>query len=202
MPDNKIIIRTSGFALVFFSILLGLCALALGAGVAQVAREGHADIIEVVGFAVGLWLVAFLHKWLFGQKIEVDGAALMAEFSLPVRSFMPAFQKHTIALGDISAVIVARLSYFEKNAASFQSESLRNMIEVYHGLQTEGGGYGLAMKYATPFTPLMLVVSKKADAHSFAVVTKPFSKNGFRRLLAVLKKRNVPVITEPVLGLQ
>jgi hypothetical protein len=205
MEQNKFVLRTSGFGLYFISLfaIAGIFLLCL---VAKDIAQNGLSFAKILISLLFTWIEIFMYRFIAGQKIEINKGKLSAQFifSRGVH-LLPQIQKHQINLTDISSVTIARRKYFEEHSEEFKDEGLQDVMDIYRNLfaVTVSGGIVVPMPlgFGTKYTPLMYIAPKEKSQRGITIITKPFSKNGFRNLIKELQKRNISVFTEPALGL-
>ena len=208
MNQDRYIIRTSGFAKYFFSFLMIVFSFVIYLAIKDLFEKGFSIAPVLLSIIVG-WMEYYFYNLVAGQKIEINNDRLIAKFIIPTTSprLLPKIVKFQINLRDIDSVIIARLKYFEEHSKEFIDKGLGDVISAYRNIFLPATLKGrvlmppIPMGWATSSTPLLYVARKDKNQNGITIITKPFSKDGFRNLIQEFKKRNIPITVEPVLGL-
>lgn len=193
--------RTSGFSLYFFSFLMVFNFLIVLLAIKDVLEKGSSAIFILVLVLMFFgWMETYFYKFIAGQKIEIKDGRLIAKFIVPAGArLLPKIAEFQIDLNDIDSVTLARLKYFEERSKEFIDKGLGNVISAYRNMFLPGT-FPFPMSWAASTVPLMFITPKDKSKKGAIVITKSFSKNGFRQLIQEFKKRNVPINVEPALG--
>lgn len=102
-----------------------------------------------------------------------------------------------VPLDEIASVTIGRVKYFREHPELLNQDT-QGMIG---SLEARTGylGESFSARIATPYTPIMGVWHK--NGRCTTVTTKPFSKNGFRKLIGEFQRRGIKVVTDPALKL-
>ena len=201
---NDFKMYTSGGALVanlLAPIFVGLAAI----------LDRHSPYI-ILTIPLEILLIAWAVWYISRQFVEVKNGQLRTRYFVPEKSnpLIPKTTQVSIAISDIGAVTIGRIQYFEQRPKEFQDEELKKVFQAYRDMNytnnelTEAGILRTKVeigKYAAPYIPVMFVLSKNPNVLSITIATKPFSKNGFRKLIGKFRKHGIPVATDPSLGL-
>lgn len=201
MKQNNLTIRTSGFALYLFLFLMAGFALAFCFILIDILQKGF----STGGFlSIGLlvWMEVYLYQYVARQKIELRNDHLIVSLVIG-RDFIPNINKSQISLDDIKSATLASIKYFEDHEKEFPDYGLRNVVSLYRNMKltVHNTVFSVSMGGVTSSTPLMHLATKDKLHNGITISTKPFSKTGFRKLVAKLREQNIPVFIEPSLGI-
>jgi hypothetical protein len=220
METKKLVLRISGFAIVVMSIIFLLGFIVFYLFVRDIFINGF-RLIDLAGFAIGAYFITIAGRYCYYNKIEITDSELTADIQelgravfqfgekspvLPTnpremrRTFLPKYFRVHVELGNIKHIMIGRLKTFDKIAKELNSEALNETLEYWHQ-------WFISAKNIIPFplwiavqhTPVMFVQSKSGN--SFVITTKPFSKNGFKKLVREFQTLHIPFTVEPSLGL-
>ncbi len=216
---NQLILRTSGFAIVvaLFLVSLGLLVVYLFA-----TNFNESGLIQsLLGFLIGAYFILIGGRLLIFNKIVLTTESLIfdvQEFGralfqfgdkqpLPAsltnwrRTIVPRFYRNKIELENIKHILIAPLKSLDKMKKELKSQALDEALEFWHQWFLSVNQPGpTPLWLAAQFTPVMFIQAKSGN--SYVVSTKPYSKNGFRKLVKEFKNLNVPITTDPGLVLE
>jgi|GEM_PF-2279481 hypothetical protein len=114
------------------------------------------------------------------------------------RTLFPKYSYVSIDLSNIQHVLISRLKEFEKLSSQLNSNEVNEAIVYWHQILV--GRFGaFPLWVAAQFSPEMFIKVKSGNPIFMSL--KPYSKNGFKRFLAELQKRNISFTVEPSLHL-
>lgn len=164
---EKIIIRSGGFVVYFFTALIVMFTVIIVGYVRHIHTIIQNEPFSLVGLLLVIWMIAYLIAYIRSNSIEVAENRLNISFvkrSL-MSSFLPNVVRKEIELKNIKSIRIASAEALDE--ANFPM---------------------------TKYTPLLKIIEKQGK--SYIIDTKPFSKKDFYRLMKVLSQAGVPVAYE------
>jgi hypothetical protein len=208
MPENKFIIRVSGFALYFFSVLMVFFAYIIYLCVEELLEKGI-SMAPILLSIIIIWIEVYFYRFLSGQKIEISNGVLSTKVILPQKDylFMPKVLESKINLKDIDVIVIAKLKYFEEHSNELVDVNLDNIISEYRNMYLpatiKGGIFTppISMGKFLSF-PLIYIRFKNKSQRGIIIPTKPFSKDGIKKIINRLKENGIKLVIEPALHLE
>jgi hypothetical protein len=151
-------------------------------------------------------LICIVYFVFLGQKISITDKSLICRVLVPAKRSFPKqkLKEFNVDLSNVSLVTITTIKYFEEHSKEFINQGLGDLINSYRNIylvSTKGIPARIPMGWATSSIPLIYIALKDKPDQGIAISTKPFSKNGIRKLIAEFKTRNIPLNIDPTLGL-
>jgi hypothetical protein len=202
MEKNKFTLRSFGGEAIFMGLICLFILFLLYLIVEDAIRRGL-DVGYAAFSLLLLWSGIIFLRFIVRPKVELDDQKLSVAFFLSdrARRIWPRIDKASIDLKDVGSVTVARMCYFLDDADVSTDKTLQNAIHHYRHPARTRYYYQVATEAAFMHVPLIHVASKNPSRSGLTIPTKFFSKRGVRKLIQELKKRNIPVVTDPALKL-
>jgi hypothetical protein len=185
---KKVILHTSGFALLLFLSIGSLGVLVFSAWVRQNIGDGVVGFGSVLGPTIVFLWPAYCGLYIFINKIELSEQSLEFRY---LAYGLPKLKQIHVDLQAIQRVIIGDKKYISvvlKNNRQWKWESSK----FYKQFVSHRLGTSLASQSALGFMPVLVICM--TDGQVAIINTKPYSAAGFRKLIAGLRQRNIDVL--------
>ena len=176
--DLKIITSGKQLAVSLIGPILSLVVVAM-------AIVGQDSAVLVFGLLLFVANLLAARWFILHQSIQVDKSSLSVQY-IPKWS-VPKATRKSILINDIAAVIIGSSRYLKEHSDKSQNIAASITKEF-------------PLLILIPNMSLVQISSKKPNVPDILFSARPFSKNGFRKLIAILRICDIPVATDPSLG--